>query len=124
MSKSTIISIVDDDHYARGAIAELVQSLGYETISFPSAEDFLSSGRVEESACLITDIQMPGQSGLDLHRQMLADGYQIPVIFISAFPDRFDGARSKAGVVGFLAKPFRDEVLVECLKSALTFGRH
>jgi FixJ family two-component response regulator len=116
------ISIVDDDQSVLAAMANLVQSLGYETISFQSADDFLHSGRVEDTACLITDIQMPGRSGFDLHQQLLADGYQIPVIYMSALPE-FGEKCLKAGTVGFLTKPFHDESLMECLKFALAFSR-
>jgi FixJ family two-component response regulator len=116
------ISIVDDDHSVLAAMANLVQSLGYETISFQSADDFLHSGRVEDTACLITDIQMPGRSGFDLHQQLLAHGHQIPVIYVSAVPE-FREKCLKTGAVGFLIKPFRDGSLIECLKSALALSR-
>ena len=81
------ISIIDDDPIVREAIADLVQSLGYEAATFESAEQFLASGAVAETSCLITDLQMPGQSGLELQKQLLAEGHRTPVIFVTAFPE-------------------------------------
>jgi FixJ family two-component response regulator len=115
----SVISIVDDDQHVRAAIKSLIRSLGYAAISFQSADDFLNSGRIEEVSCLVTDIQMPGKSGLDLLRQLRAFGYQTPVIFVTALPERFRDECSKAGAAAFLGKPFRDEALEECLVVAL-----
>jgi FixJ family two-component response regulator len=115
-----LISIVDDDAHVRGAIRDLVQSLGYAALSFSSADDFLRSGRAAETACLISDIQMPGLSGLELRDCLLAQGHKMPVIFVSAFPERYGDKCLKAGAVGFLAKPFRDKSLIECLESVLS----
>jgi FixJ family two-component response regulator len=119
----SLILIVDDDQHVRAATQSLIRSLGYAANSFQSADDFLSSGHIEEAACLITDIQMPGKSGLDLLDQLRALGYQTPVIFVTASPERFRDKCSKAGAAGFLAKPFRDEALKECLVLALTTSR-
>ena len=83
----TPISIIDDDPIVREAIADLVQSLGYEAATFESAEQVLASRAVAETSCLITDLQMPGRSGLDLQKQLLAEGHQTPVIFVTAFPE-------------------------------------
>ena len=115
-----MISIVDDDCFARDAIDDLVQSLGYRTATFASAEDFLQSGCIGETACLITDLQMPGMSGLDLQTQLRADGYKTPVVFVSAFPE--EGYRSRAlkgGAIGFVGKPFHEQCLVDCIKAAV-----
>jgi FixJ family two-component response regulator len=118
--EALVISIVDDDSFARDAIGELVQSLGYRTVTFPSAEDFLESGCVGETACLITDLQMPGMNGLDLQTQLRADGYDTPIIFVSAFPEeRFRSRALKAGAVGFLNKPFEEQCLVDCIRTAV-----
>lgn len=114
------ISIVDDDNWARDGIRELVESLGYGARTFESAEQFLESGAAGETACLITDLQMPGLSGLDLQRVLKAQGHRIPVIFITAFPDerRRSGAFG-AGAVGFLSKPFDERSLIDCLTLAV-----
>ena len=116
----TTISIVDDDPIVREAIADLVESLGYEAETFESAEQFLASGAIGETSCLITDLQMSGQSGLELQRQLLADGHHTPVIFVTAFPEeKFKNRAMNAGAVAFLSKPFRDDTLIECGKAVL-----
>jgi FixJ family two-component response regulator len=117
--EAELISIVDDDADTRGAIQDLVQSFGYTVLTFPSADDFLRSGRAAETACLITDIQMPGLSGLDLHDRLLADGHKTPVIFITAYPERFRERALESGAQGFLSKPFRKEALIDCLNAVL-----
>jgi len=114
------ISIIDDDPIVREAIADLVQSLGYEAATFESAEQFLASGAVAETSCLITDLQMPGQSGLELQKQLLAEGHRTPVIFVTAFPEeKFRNRAMTAGAAAFLSKPFRDDTLIDCVKNAL-----
>ena len=120
LPKALMISIVDDDCFVREATGDLVQSLGYNVLTFPSAEHFLESGRVEDTACLITDLQMPGLSGLDLQSHLRAEGHRTPVIFITAFPEeRFRERALCAGAVGFLSKPFDDKSLINCLEIAL-----
>ena len=113
------ISIIDDDQVVREATGDLVQSLGYEVATFESAERFLEPGRLAETSCLITDLQMPGLSGLDLQSRLIAEGQRIPVIFITAFPEeRFRRRAMNAGAVGFLSKPFDEEALIDCLDTA------
>jgi FixJ family two-component response regulator len=118
--RASLVAIIDDDESVREATKGLVRSLGYPTATFASAEEFLGSGRVNDTACLITDVQMPGVSGVDLQRRLLAQGRRVPIIFITAFPD--DRVRScvmDAGAVGFLGKPFEEEKLIACLDAAL-----
>jgi FixJ family two-component response regulator len=115
-----MISIVDDDKSVRDAAKTLVRSLGYEAATFASAEEFLESGQLDETACLITDVQMPGMSGADLQNHLIANGDCTPVIFVTAFPEC--GLRERvlcAGAVGFLSKPFREDSLIACLNKAL-----
>src|SRR5262249_32744705 len=120
LKKGVMISIVDDDASVREATKELVRSLGYSAAAFASAEDFLKSGQLSETACLISDVQMPGLSGIDLQRRLIADGHRLPIIFITAFPDERARARALgAGAIGFLTKPYREESLIECLGQAL-----
>jgi len=120
LSKGVMISIVDDDESVREATKELVRSLGYSAVAFASAEDFLRSGQLSTTACLISDVQMPGLSGIDLQRRLIADGHSMPIIFITAFPDERARARALgAGAIGFLTKPYREESLIECLGQAL-----
>jgi FixJ family two-component response regulator len=120
MPKSPRIIIVDDDAEVREATASLIQSLGYEVDTFASAQEFLDSGRVSQSACLITDVQMPGMSGFDLRQQLIADGHRIPIIFMSGLlGENIREQALKDGVIGFLHKPVDVPLLFECIKRAL-----
>ena len=120
MPDNPLISIVDDDESVREAIESLIKSVGLGAQVFASSEDFLSSDRIEETSCLILDMRMPGMSGLELQRRLSADGYGIPIIFISAHSD--DQIRAQAlgaGAVDFLFKPFSDQALVDAVQVAL-----
>jgi FixJ family two-component response regulator len=120
LSNPPVISIVDDDGSVRAATYNLVRSLGYVVHAFASAEDFLGSPHLNDTACVIADVQMPAMSGLDLQDHLLAEGYRVPFIFITAFS--LDNARAralKAGAICFLAKPFAGEALIKCLDDAL-----
>jgi len=98
--------------------------MGYAAETFTSAEEYLRSNRAAATACLISDVQMPGMNGADLQDQLIADGHHTPIIFVTAFPDEGIRARvMKAGVFGFLTKPFSDESLIECLDKALFTDR-
>ncbi len=120
MSNPPIISIVDDDESVRVAISSLVRSLGLRALTFASAEAFLASSMLQETACVISDIQMPGMSGLDLQKVLLDRHAGIPVIFITAFPEDAVRRRAKAaGAVGFLGKPFDGQAIIEHLDVAL-----
>jgi tungstate transport system substrate-binding protein len=125
MSKVPLISIVDDDALARDGIRELVESLGYKTTTFESAEDFLKSIVLADTACLITDLQMPGLGGLELQEALRSQGYHTPVILITAFPNEKHRTRALVnGAVGFLSKPFDEASLIKCLTTAITaFGQ-
>src|SRR6516165_5679182 len=118
MSKASLISIVDDDALARDGTRELIESLGYRTTTFESAEDFLKSSTVADTACLITDLQMPGLNGLEL--QEAFQSYQTPVIVITAYPNEQHRTRAlENGAVGYLSKPFDEQTLIECLTVAI-----
>jgi len=124
MPEVPLISIVDDDGFVRESTKGLIRSMGYAAETFVSAEEYLQSKRAAETACLIADIQMPGMNGADLQDRLIADGYRMPIIFITAFLDPKIRARvMKAGAFGFLTKPFSDESLTECLDRALVGGR-
>ena len=104
LRKVPMISIVDDDISVRESTKELIESLGYEALTFASAEEFLESHRISDTSCLITDLQMRGLSGIDLQRRLVEEGRGIPIIFITAFPN--DKTRShvlNAGAIGFLS---------------------
>jgi FixJ family two-component response regulator len=115
-----VIAIVDDDESFLQATISFVRSLGYSAAAFPSADAFLNSNAVENTDCLITDLQMPGMSGIELQNYLLAQGNRVPVIFVTAFPEtEARGDALRAGAVGFLGKPFGDENLISCLNKAL-----
>ena len=115
-----MVAFVDDDDLMRTALRGLLKSVGLLAQSFASAEDFLKCGQQHATACLITDIRMPGMSGLELQAQLNADHCRIPTIFITAHGDA--GMRMQAmrvGAVEFLAKPFDDEALLESVRAAM-----
>src|SRR5271166_2527015 len=123
VSKSQIVSIVDDDASVRAAMQSLVRSLGFVAFAFESADDFLRSPRVDDSACLITDVQMPGMNGLELQDRLIAQGSRIPIIFITAFPEQTIRSRAQAGgALACLEKPFRCGTMIELLRQAVTAG--
>jgi FixJ family two-component response regulator len=115
-----MIAIVDDDKSARGALERFVRSLGHSACTFGSAEEFLKSEKLHDTSCLITDLQMPGLSGLDLQDRLIAEGHHIPVIVVTGHPDNHARARAmKAGAIGFLSKPFDANHLIWCIEKAL-----
>jgi FixJ family two-component response regulator len=124
LAKAPVISIVDDDPSVREATKGLLRSLGYGAAAFASAEDFLQSDHVNDTACLITDVQMPGLSGVELQSRLIAQGNCTPIIFITAFPEQRLRARAlEAGAVGFLSKPFDEDRLIEYIQAALNGGK-
>ena len=119
MSTLLVISVIDDDASVRAATNNLLSSHGYLVHTFASAEEFLQSARLNESSCIIADVQMPAMNGLDLLTHMRAQGYVAPFIFITAFPEESIRARAlKAGAICFLAKPFAGSALVGCIETA------
>ena len=115
-----MISIVDDDKSMRDATEGLVRSLGYRTATFDCAEEFIGSGQLNDTACLITDVQMPGLSGLELQDHLIAHGRALPVIFMTALEEEAVRVRAlRGGAVGFFRKPFDEDKLVECLDRAV-----
>jgi FixJ family two-component response regulator len=118
--KAKVVAIVDDDDLMRTALQGLLKSAGLLAQSFASAEEFLRSGHQHDTACLITDIRMPGMSGLELQAQLNADHCRIPTIFITAHGDaKMRMQAMRAGAVEFLAKPFDDEALLESVRAAM-----
>jgi FixJ family two-component response regulator len=118
LSQSSLIAIVDDDEAIREATQGLLRAVGYAAEAFPSAEDFLASGRLNELACLITDIQLGGMSGLQLQRQLGSLGVTAPIIVMTAFPD--EGRRAlAAGALCVLDKPFIKDELLTHIRLAL-----
>ena len=120
MSEAPLVSIVDDDALARDGIRALVESLGYNSATFMSAENFLEDGLIAETTCLITDLQMPGLSGLELQQVLRSQGYHTPVILITAYSNEKHQTRAlNNGAIGFLTKPFDERLLIECLTTAI-----
>ena|ERR1700751_2893175 len=120
MAASPLISIVDDDVALRNSLDDLIRSIGFRTQGFASAEEFMSSNQARDTACLILDVRMPGISGLDLQRQIVATNWRIPIIFVTSYAN--DGARAlslQRGAVAFLYKPFREEELLDAIDAAL-----
>jgi FixJ family two-component response regulator len=107
LTESPLISIVDDDDTARAAIESLVRSLGFETHAFASGELFLHSSSLSKTQCLILDVEMPNMTGIELQGHLSQLGFDIPIIFITGYPDEVVRQRAlQAGAVAFLVKPF------------------
>jgi FixJ family two-component response regulator len=123
MLNRTLISIVDDDQPYRESMRKLIMLLGYTVEAFPSAADFLASRVLPETACLVTDVNMPGMTGVELHRHLVDAGYAIPTILVTAYADEVVRDQAlKDGVVCYLSKPVDDDYLERCLRSALQPG--
>jgi FixJ family two-component response regulator len=117
---AAVISVVDDDTSFRRATGRLIHSLGYTVASFGSAEEFLGSGRLDDTACLVSDVKMPGMDGIELQSRLRRQGCRLPIIFITAHPETSARTRALAsGAVAFLNKPFHDDDLIFCLDRAL-----
>ena len=120
MAKFPVIAVVDDDTAVRTGIDSLIRSLGFVACLFASAEEFLISSCLKEADCLITDVQMRGMSGVELHERLNGQGVYIPTIFITTFPEESVRRRAMTGsAVGFLSKPFNAKVLIDCIESTL-----
>jgi FixJ family two-component response regulator len=119
--EKSIVCVVDDDFSVRDSTQRLIRSFGFRAKAFASAEEFENAGNLDEAACLILDVQMPGMSGIQLQRQLASRRREIPIIFITAYED--DVVRAQAireGAVAFLIKPFSEEVLLDAIHTALS----
>jgi FixJ family two-component response regulator len=120
VSELVRISVVDDDESIREAINDLLDCVGLRVEVFGSAEDFLNSEDLHDTACLILDVRMPGMSGLELQGHLNAAGFHIPIIFISAHDDGEAKSRALgAGAVDFLRKPFSEDALLSAINTSL-----
>jgi FixJ family two-component response regulator len=122
ITETPVISIVDDDDSVRAATESLVRSLGFETRAFASAETFLQSTSLPETRCLILDVQMPNMTGVELQVRLSELGFEIPIIFITAYPDEAIRQRAmEAGAAAFLLKPFDvyGQRFIDCIFEAL-----
>ena len=120
MRKKPVVSIVDDDPSVREGTVDLLNSMGFLAQTFQDADHFLKSDRLNCTSCLIADMRMPGMTGIELHNHLVTSGKPVPTILITAFPNDSDRARAlRAGVFCYLAKPFKENDLLACLRSAL-----
>jgi FixJ family two-component response regulator len=115
------VAVVDDDFSVRESLQSLIRSAGMGVQVFTSAEQFLSSPHLHNSSCLVLDIQLPGMSGIELHRHLLSKGHTVPVIFITAHAsDQESRAQAQSGkAVAYLIKPFEEAELLDALQTAL-----
>ncbi len=121
MATIPLISVVDDDDSVRESLRGLLRSVKFGVQAFASAEEFLSSGRVPETNCLILDVRMPGMGGLELQRRLVSSHPRMPVIFISAHGDEELRSRAlRSGAVDYLLKPFSEEALLNAVQTALS----
>jgi FixJ family two-component response regulator len=115
-----LISIVDDDESVRRTTTLILRSFGFRAEAFESAERFLSSGCLNDTCCLIVDVQMPKVNGLQLQAKLAATGSHVPIIFITGCDDVESRRQAtQAGAVAFLVKPFSDEQLLLTIRSVL-----
>lgn len=120
MREKPLIAILDDDKSIRDATDNLLQAAGFSTATFPDAESFLGWARRRSAACVVTDMRMPGMTGLQMYQQLLAWGERIPTVLITAYPEDTLRARAtEAGIPCCLSKPFAPEELLECVHEAL-----
>ena len=119
-----VIFIIDDDLSMRATLADVMRSVGLAVQTFASAQDFLGTRLPDAPACLVLDVRLPGQSGLDLHRTLTESGIELPVVFISGNGDvQISVGAMKAGAVDFLAKPFRDQDLLDAVHEGIERDR-
>jgi FixJ family two-component response regulator len=115
-----LISIVDDDGLFRRSIERLVRSAGFRVETFASAEDFLERGDLEQTACAILDMKLPGMNGLELQQRLVAGPTPVPIVFVSAHDEAIMRANAlRAGAIAFLRKPFDDGTLLDALDQSI-----
>ena len=121
MPKPSLVSVVEDDQHFRESMRRLMRSWGYTVEAFPSAAEFLASSHLGETACLVADVNMPGMTGVELHRHLINAGHSIPTILVTAYPNDVDRTRAlNDGVICYLPKPVDEQELIGCLGAALT----
>jgi FixJ family two-component response regulator len=115
-----LIAVIDDDDAVRESVAGLVTQLGCRVEMFASASEFLAFPELLVTSCIITDVQMPQMSGIELHDRLRAQGYNIPTILVTGYPDEEARTRALAcGVICYLSKPFDKDDLLSCVRTAL-----
>ena len=122
--KIPLISVVDDDESVRAAMERLVSSFGFDVCTFDSAEEYLNSVQRGATSCIVSDIQMPGTTGLEMKSHLVAQNDHTPIIFITAYPQPDTKRRAlDAGAICFLVKPFDGQTLINCIERALRGDR-
>lgn len=120
MNEAPLVSIVDDDASVREALADLFESSGLRTRTFDCAQEFLNAAVAESCQCIVSDIQMPGMTGIELSRHLRAEAVRTPIILISAYAtDPVRRSAEAIGVTCVLAKPFDPMELLACVESVL-----
>jgi len=120
MPGGPLVAIVDDDKSIRNATQDLLKAAGFFTATFEDAESFLGSASRVDAACVVADMRMPGMSGLDMYRELVASGHRIPTIIVTAHPEELTQARAReAGITCYLVKPVAPDELLECVQEAL-----
>jgi len=123
-TSDAVVFVVDDDAAMRRSLENLLRSVGLRVAAFASTQDFLSSKRPASPACLVLDVRLPGASGLELQKGMAGTEHEIPIIFITGHGDIPMSVQAmKAGAVGFLTKPFRDQDLLDAIQLGLARDR-
>jgi FixJ family two-component response regulator len=124
MVKGPLVVVVDDDKSIRHATQDLLKSAGFSAVTFEDAESFLASASRASAACLVTDMRMPGMTGLELHHELVVSGDFIPTIIITAHPEEQTRVRARAaGISCYLTKPVTPDELLECVREALAKPR-
>ncbi|MFT3817013.1 MAG: response regulator [Rubrivivax sp.] len=119
-----VVYVVDDDRSVRAALEDLLASVGLRVFAFGSAGEFLAHAIEDAPGCLVLDVRMPGQSGMDFHRQMVGMGIALPVVFITGHGDIAMGVEAmKNGAIEFLTKPFRDQSLLDAIHAGIEKDR-
>jgi FixJ family two-component response regulator len=124
MNAQSTVFVVDDDAAVRDAIRDLLESVGLRVESFASGREFLAASKTDTPSCLILDVRLPGQSGLDFQQELTAANINIPIVFITGHGDiPMTVQAMKAGAVDFLPKPFRDQELLDAIHKAVDRDR-
>jgi len=124
LEPSPIVYVIDDDASVRAALEDLLASMGLQVRAFASTREFLAHAMEDAPACLVLDVRMPGQSGLEFHRQMASHGLHLPVVFITGHGDIAMGVNAiKEGAIEFLTKPFRDQELLDAIHKGIEIDR-
>ena len=123
MASPKLVAVVDDDESVRESLPELLRSFGLEVEAFASADEYLASGAVERTDCLVLDVSMPGMSGLELQLELARRKHAIPIVFITAHSDeRVRPTVLKRGAVAYLIKPFSETAILEAINAGLAKG--